>query len=225
MMLTLQDVVLGLERHYGKPAPPKITDPFELVVWENVGYVVDDARRGAAFAALKKAFGLPPAVLAVTPTDRMAEVIAGGGMQARQRAEKVKKAAAIALDIGQKTLRDAVKRDPEHAKKLLKRFPGIGEPGADKILLFARSQASVAPESNGLRVLVRLGLGHPHDDYARTYRLTTEALEDEVGSDIDFATRAHLLLRRHGQELCKTTKPRCDACPLERDCAFAGNGV
>ena len=38
---------------------------------------------------------------------------------------------------------------------ILKRFPGIGDPGADKILLCSRGAATLAPESNALRVLLR----------------------------------------------------------------------
>jgi endonuclease-3 len=47
---------------------------------------------------------------------------------------------------------------PPKAKKLLMRFPMIGEPGAEKILLFCGALAVLALESNGLRVLVRVGV-------------------------------------------------------------------
>src|SRR2546422_8413212 len=56
-------------------------------------------------------------------------------------------------------LRAAVRRSPKEANQLLQRFPGIGEPGADKILLFAGGQVSLGPDSNALRVLYRLGFG------------------------------------------------------------------
>jgi endonuclease III len=39
----------------------------------------------------------------------------------------------------------------------------------------------------------------------------------------DWLTDAHLLLRRHGQGICKTNAPRCEACVLRRDCAFGGS--
>ena len=38
---------------------------------------------------------------------------------------------------------------------------------------------------------------------------------------IDFLIRMHHLLRRHGQELCKHSAPRCDACPLAAECPSA----
>jgi hypothetical protein len=48
-----------------------------------------------------------------------------------RRAEKLHTAAEIALDIGPAELRRTVQRSPVEAKKLLRRFPGIGEPSAD----------------------------------------------------------------------------------------------
>jgi hypothetical protein len=41
----LRKVVSELEAHYGPPQPPIATDPFELVLLENVGYLVSDKRR------------------------------------------------------------------------------------------------------------------------------------------------------------------------------------
>ena len=43
------------------------------------------------------------------------------------------------------------------SEKALKRFPSIGDPGAEKILLFTRSYPVMALDSNGLRVLCRVG--------------------------------------------------------------------
>jgi hypothetical protein len=37
---------------------------------------------------------------------------------------------------------------------------------------------------------------------------------------IDWLIRAHQLLRRHGQELCRRSRPRCAACPLTAQCAY-----
>ena len=34
------------------------------------------------------------------------------------------------------------------------------------------------------------------------------------------AQRAHVLFRRHGQEICKRSAPRCELCPLRGDCAW-----
>jgi len=106
----------------------------------------------------------------------------------------------------------------------LKKFPGIGDPGAEKILLFSRTHPILALESNGLRALIRIGFGEELKNYAATYRSAQEAVKDQLTSDSveDYVwlIRAHLLLRRHGQELCKRTEPICTSCPLTENCRY-----
>src|SRR2546426_7955109 len=99
------------------------------------------------------------------PLPLLSDVIRNGGMLALRRAEKLRTAADIALDVGVATLRRLVKRSPAEARKILKRFPGIGDPGADKILLFCRGGGGLGPDSNALRGLVRLRYGRGSPDY------------------------------------------------------------
>ncbi len=51
------------------------------------------------------------------------------------------------------------------AKKALKQFPTIGDPGAEKILFFCGVASGLPLESNGLRVLVRIGWGRLQKSY------------------------------------------------------------
>lgn len=104
----------------------------------------------------------------------------------------------------------------------LKRFPGIGAPGAEKILMFCGALPVLALESNGLRVLLRLGHGREEPkNYAKTYRSVREALAADLPSDAAWLARAHQLLRRHGQEICRNTDPDCGACNLAERCPSA----
>ncbi len=137
-----------------------------------------------------------------------------------RRAEKLHTAADLALEVGVATLRRLVKQSPAEARKILKRFPGIGDPGADKILLFCRGGLGLGPDSNALRVLVRLGYGRESSDYPRTYRSAVEASAPELPLDVSWLIRAHQLLRRHGQEVCKRARPLCDRCPLTSGCRW-----
>jgi len=47
-----------LEKHYGRPQPPVQHDPFGLIIWENIGYLVEDDRRKIAFEELERTTGL-----------------------------------------------------------------------------------------------------------------------------------------------------------------------
>jgi len=134
----------------------------------------------------------------------IAAVIAGGGMKPEMRAEKVLECARLA-----------------RKQAALREYPGVGEPLADRILLFGGSKVTLAPDSNALRVLLRLGYGEESKNYAASYRSALAATNGEL-RDAAFAQRAHLLLRRHGQELCKRSAPRCEVCPLREGCAWYG---
>jgi endonuclease III len=38
--------------------------------------------------------------------------------------------------------------------------------------------------------------------------------------DFDWLIATHQLLRRHGQELCKTSEPLCPPCPIKATCRY-----
>jgi endonuclease III len=218
--LTLPAAVRTLEAHYGEPEPPPTADPFELVLWENVAYLALPARRREAFALLARTIGTtPPAILAA---ERSAlERVTGHGILKRAFAAKLVECARIAFEQFGGDVNPTIRQPLDAAKRALRRFPGIGEPGAEKILLFTGRQALLAPDSNGLRVLVRLGFVREEKSYARTYA-ASRAVAQELGWRPQALQKAHLLLQLHGQTLCKRRAPRCNECPLMPGCAYAG---
>ncbi len=217
-MPDLREAVALLQGAHGKPKPPPARDPFAAVVWENVGYLVDDERRRRVFERLRDAVGITPEALLAVPAEELERLIADGGMLAAHRAAKVQKAAALAAEIGVAELRRQAAAGT--GARLLRRFPGIGEPGADRLLLLAGGKRTLGPDSNALRVLVRLGFGAESDDYTTMYRSAAAAVAPQLPDDFDWLVRAHQLLRRHGQEVCKRSVPRCEVCPLTRTCAW-----
>jgi endonuclease III len=135
-------------------------------------------------------------------------------------AEKLLTIAKIAYEEFDSDLCSALKKQLPQGKKALKRFPSIGDPGAEKILLFTRSYPVMALDSNGLRVLCRVGFAEEQKNYSATYRLVQDAIRRQLPKDYDSLIRAHQLLRQHGQELCKRSKPLCAECPLTASCNY-----
>jgi endonuclease-3 len=218
--LPLKTVVRKLARRYGVLEKVPASGAFELILWENVAYLADDGQRGKALALLKKSVGTTPAAVLKAPAAAL-RAVARHGILAARFAEKLREAARIAVDEYDGDLDRVVAGPVPAAKKALRRFPGIGNPGAEKILLFLRRHPSLAAESNGLRVLTRLGLCRDEKSYAATYAAACDVAARELGNDVDVLLTAHRLLRRHGQELCTRSAPRCEACPLREDCRFA----
>jgi len=110
---------------------------------------------------------------------------------------------------------------PAKARSFLKRFPAIGDSAADRILLFCDLDARPSVDSNGLRVLVRLGLAPLATSYAATYKAAVAATAQNAVRGRDWLMACHTLLREHGRTLCKRNNPRCIACPLDSICAHA----
>ena len=217
--ITFSKLVEKLQQHYGAPAPPPSTDPLELVIWENIAYLASDKRRAEAFAILKRTIGTRPEEILAVQHSALA-AIGKAGILPDASAEKLLTIAKIAYEEFGSDLHSALKKPLPQAKKALKRFPSIGDPGAEKILLFTRSYALMALESNGLRVLCRVGFADEQKDYSATYRSIQDAIRGQLPKDYDSLIRAHQLLRHHGQELCKRSKPRCAECPLSHACDY-----
>jgi endonuclease III len=217
---SFQKIIDELEKLYGRPEPPGVADPLGVILLDNVAYLVSDDRREQAFNALRERVGLTPPEILMAHEETLLEVAHLGGMHPAARVEKLRRIAQIALQEFDGELDRVLKQPLARAKKSLKKFPGIGDPGAEKILLFSRTQPILALDSNGLRVLLRLGYGEERKSYSSTYRSAQEAVEGEMKKDFDWLIAAHQLLRHHGQELCKTARPLCSRCPLKSSCRY-----
>jgi endonuclease-3 len=209
----------ALRTLYGKPKPPFVTDPFEQIVFENVAYLANDARREEAFRSLREKTGLRPERILAAPRAALHAAGASGILPANT-VKKLREIAAIAIEDFSGDVGAVLRLPPREALKALKKFPSIGDPGAERILLLAGALPVLALDSNGLRVLLRLGFGKQDKSYAKSYRAAQAAAQEELPKDCGVLIEAYQLLRRHGQELCKTSRPRCEVCPVRAQCVY-----
>jgi endonuclease III len=224
---SFRSIVATLRRHYGAPARPISRDPFKLIVWEQVAYLATDATRRQAFAELRREVGLTPAaILEASPATLRKIARLGGAIAPDLRARRLRDSAQLTTRAWNGHLARALAAMPvEKARRALTRFAMIGEPGADKILALM-GRAQVLPlDSNGLRVLDRLGLIREQADYRRTYQHAQEVLAPQLPRKPARLIEAHQLLRTHGQMLCRRTRPLCSECPLLKCCVYGMNAV
>jgi endonuclease-3 len=216
----LPKLIEELQKYYGAPEAPISTDPFELILYENVAYLVSDEQREKAFAMLRHHVGTKPHEILAAAHDDLLQATKLGGMLPDMRARRLREIASIAMDEFDGDLGRALKQPLPKAKKALRKFPSIGEPSAEKILLFTGSYPVLGLDSNALRVLLRLGFGEEKKNYTAAYRSVQDAIKAELTEDFDWLIGAHVLLRRHGKELCKTNAPICEKCPVAKSCAY-----
>src|SRR2546423_11058916 len=185
-MKTLSKLIARLAKFYGKPKPPITTGPFELILFENVGYLVSDERRAEAFELLCKTVGTKPHQILAASNNSLLKAAELGGMHPEKRAARLREIALIAMNEFGGDLSEALQLPLPKAKKALQKFPSIGEPSAEKFLLFTRSYPVLGLDSNGLRVLLRLGFGEEQKNYTASYRSVQEAIKNQLTGDYDW---------------------------------------
>lgn len=214
---------------------PPAKGPFELVMWENVCYLLPDERRAVVFEGLRKQVGLNAKAILKADPDVLLTLATMGGMRPKVRVFRWQEIARITISQFNGDLDQILKLPYAQAKKALKQFPNIGDPGAEKILMFCGAAPGLSPhqaktglaggpglplEWNGLRVLTRVGYGRWQKNYGAAYRSVQEALKPELPRKADMIAQAHLLLRQHGKEICRDKSPQCYECPVKELCAY-----
>jgi len=224
--------VLGLlENLYGPQRLAGPTDPYEMIVYVNSGYPAADLPCSRGFEALKREVGLKPENILEAPKTKLTKLMRLGGIVPELRAEKLKEIARMAKNEFGRDLLAALKRwmleekkQPgkgiRGAKSVLQKFPVIGEPGAEKILLFSKLAPVAAVPSACVSAPIRLWRGETGKNYAADYRVAREILSAGLDETFEARQRAYLLLKKHGQEICKRSMPKCEICPLTRQCAY-----
>lgn len=217
------ELLYQLECLYGRQEPCWPTEPYDFLVWWHCGYPASDSACAKGWDALKREIGVGPTQILAAGTAKLALALKAGGMVPELRAMRLMEIAArVENDYGG-DLGAALVGPITKVRQALKRFPNIADPGADRILLFGGIAPVAAIPSNCPHVLVRIRRGQERGNYGVTYREAQEAIEADIPKSFDARTRAYLLLKRHGQTLCKRNKPKCDDCPLNACCAlFAG---
>lgn len=219
--LRITDLLNTLESFYGVLQPHAPAEPFEFLIWWHCGYPASEERCDKGWASLRREVGIAPKQLASASTAVLTRALTAGGMVPKLRAARLKEIAArVQGEFGGDLHAALCRLSAVQVRKTLKSFPGIGNPGADRIALFSCLSPLAAVPSACPYVVVRALEGPEGDEYTAIYAAAQRALST-LPETFDARIRAYLLVSRHGRELCKRSHPLCDRCPLQARCAFA----
>ena len=219
-MHSVSSLLDRLESHYGPQQPGWPVDPYQFLIWWHCGYPASDDRCARGWASLNAAIGMQPELILAASQRQLAVALKAGGMVPEIRAQRLQQIAARVVDQYAGNFDSLFTGPLPGIRKALKTFPNIADPGVDRILLFARKSPVAAVPSNCPHVLVRIALGPEHDNYAINYREAQNLIQSQLPEQFHSRQRAYLLLKVHGQEICKR-KPQCAICPVREDCAYA----
>jgi endonuclease III len=205
------EVVGRLRRAYGSPRHPRRLDPLSELICTILSQNTSDTNSRRAFDSLRDAYPTWEAV-AKAPTRRVAEAIRSGGL-ANIKAPRIQAVLeAIGARRGRLSLDYLLDMTPDQARHELAGFKGVGPKTVACVLLFACDMPVLPVDTHVHRVALRLGLIPPKTGAAKAHVL----LEAVVPARQVFAF--HVLLIRHGREVCHARRAQCGVCTLAKKC-------
>lgn len=104
----------------------------------------------------------------------------------------------------------------EDAKNELTSFKGVGPKTAACVLMFAMQRDEFPVDTHVNRISGRLGWMAPGSTPEQTYNVLNGCLPNEIKYSL------HVLLIRHGRNICKARQANCAKCPLQDLCPGIG---
>lgn len=183
----------------------------EELVYTILSQHTSDLNSGRAYQNLMDTFGTLESV-ADASSEAIEDAIRRGGL-AKQKSVRIKSILNQVHDeVGSFDLSFLGEMPLEEAKTWLKKFPGVGPKTAAIILCFALGMPAMPVDTHIFRVSQRLGLIGPKVNADKAHDL----LEPMVPPEDVFAF--HVYLIRHGRQVCKAQRPRCEECVLAERC-------
>lgn len=215
MRRRLAAILRRLRAAYGEPPAPRRLPPLDELILTVLSQNTNDTNRDRAYADLRARFPSWGEV-ADAPLPAIARAIRRGGLGPTKsvRIREILRALhdrGIPLDarafVG---MRSAALWD------LLVGLRGVGPKTAACVLLFSLGRPFFPVDTHVHRVARRLGLVAEAADAVQAQALLQEAVPP---GDV---YALHMLLIRHGRDVCLARRPLCSRCPLAALCPRVG---
>jgi endonuclease-3 len=210
----VRTVVGRLERAFGPLEAPRRWDPLEELILTVLSQNTSDLNSERAFQAMCRRWPSWEELASASEVE-LADVIRPGGL-ANTKAPRI---LAILHRIREREgtfdvswMRTAT--DAEVADYLLA-LPGVGPKTAACVLAFSLGRDAIPVDTHVFRVAKRLGFLGERVHAAAAHRVMEQAIPPKLRVPM------HVGLIRLGREVCKPTRPRCEACPLADLCPTA----
>jgi endonuclease-3 len=209
------DVMTQLGEAYGPVEWEPRYNPAEELVYTILSQHTSDINSERAFLNLMSVFETLEAI-ADASTDDIEEAIKSGGL-AKQKSVRIKQVLNIVRsDVGSFDLSFLGEMPLDEAKAWLKDLPGVGPKTAAIILCFSLGMPAMPVDTHIYRVSQRLGLIGKKVSADKAH----DILEPMVSQEDVFAF--HMYLIKHGRQICKAQRPKCDECVLAWGCPSNG---
>jgi len=213
-----QQVHQALLDAYGEPHWRQHLPPVDELVCTILSQSTSDGNRDIGFNALRTEFPDWESVMNAPTADVIAAIRPAG--LANQKGPRIQAALQrIQQEQGQISLDFLADMPLAEANHWLTSLKGVGPKTAAIILLFAFNRPAFPVDTHVHRISKRLGLIGPKVTADKAHRIL-----QNMGAAETFYP-LHLNLIRHGREVCRARKPKCQICVLRQLChAYQNNG-
>jgi endonuclease-3 len=215
MRRRLLAILRRLRGAYGAPPAPRRLPPLDELILTVLSQNTNDTNRDRAYADLRARFPTWEDV-ADAPLPAIARAIHRGGLgptKSVRLREILRSLRARGIPLDERAfarMRSAALWD------LLVGLKGVGPKTAACVLLFSLGRPFFPVDTHVHRVARRLALVPDDADAVASQELLQEAVPPADVYDL------HMLLIRHGREVCIARRPLCSRCPLAGVCPRIG---
>jgi len=199
------NIVVEKLRNIYKEVKPGLNynNSFELLIATILSAQCTDQRVNLVGKVLFEKANTPQELMRIKEND-LAEIIRSCGLY-RMKSKNILKTCQLLIS-------DFDSKVPETREELMK-LPGVGRKTANVVISHAFDKPAIAVDTHVQRVSNRIGLANSKSPYKTEMQLM-ENLEEKDWSE------AHLWLIHHGRKICTARKPKCDICPINKECYF-----
>jgi endonuclease-3 len=215
MQRRLAAILRRLRGAYGDPPPPRRLPPLDELILTVLSQNTNDTNRDRAYSDLRERFPEWDDV-ADAPLPALARAIRRGGL-GPTKSVRLREILRTLRERGIPLDKRAFARMRSPALwDLLVGLRGVGPKTAACVLLFSLGRPYFPVDTHVHRVARRLGLVPEAADAVTAQEL----IQAEVAPRDVYAL--HMLLIRHGREVCIARRPFCSRCPLATICPRIG---
>lgn len=207
----LEEFYSALYAHYGPQKWWPATTRFEVIVGAILTQNTNWGNVERAIKNLKRAKLMTPKAMYAVKVQELASFIRPAGYF-NVKARRLKNFLDTLFGSYGGSLSALLKKDRAKLREELLRINGIGPETADSILLYAALKPAFVVDAYTRRIMARHALAKPDSTYHELQGLFTR----NIAPKIQLFNEYHALIVMTGKDFCKTKKPLCMKCPLER---------
>ncbi|MFC1788627.1 endonuclease III domain-containing protein [Thermodesulfobacteriota bacterium] len=200
-----------LVKQYNTPDLGNKEDPLDEIIYIMLSLQTNDSKFRRAFDNLKCHFGSWEKVRGAAAEEIIGQICFSG--LAEQKAMRIKSALErINLDRGETNLDFLFNLSDKDAERYLTSLPGVGTKIAKCVLLYSLKRNVFPIDSNTIKIYKRLGIISRNTLNLKQQRELEQMVPPEFRYDL------HVNLVVHARSTCKTKKPKCNDCIINKYC-------